>query len=143
MADELVQDAVIRNLEIIGAAVTKLSPGLKAEHTQVPWGEISGMRNRLIHGYISVNLQVVWDTVERWLPKLLEQVKAVPAKLKSFNLTEFGDSHLPDRPTPMAAKAKTKWDSFHPKPSAAFFRQHRCCLLDLYRRKPKRVKSLR
>lgn len=47
MADDLVQDGVIRNLEIIGEAVTKLSPELKSSHDDVPWGEISGMRNRL------------------------------------------------------------------------------------------------
>ena len=56
MADDLVQDGVIRNLEIIGEVVTKLSPALKAAQNDVPWGEISGLRNRLIHGYIKVNL---------------------------------------------------------------------------------------
>jgi uncharacterized protein with HEPN domain len=50
MASELVQDGVIRNLEVIGEAVSKLSPELKARHAEVPWREVSGMRNRLIHG---------------------------------------------------------------------------------------------
>ena len=58
MADDLVQDGVIRNLEIIGEAVTELSPKLKAANGHVSWGEIAGMRNRLIHGYISVNLLI-------------------------------------------------------------------------------------
>ena len=51
---------MIRNLEIIGEAVTKLSPELKARYGNVPLGEISGMRNRLIHDYLSVNLEIVW-----------------------------------------------------------------------------------
>ncbi len=77
MADDLVQDGVIRNLEIIGEAVTKLSPALKAAQNDVPWGEISGMRNRLIHGYINVNLQIVWDTVKKVLPEFLTKVESI------------------------------------------------------------------
>ena len=77
MASELVQDGVIRNLEIIGEAVSKLSPELKARHADVPWREVSGMRNRLIHGYMSVNLNIVWDTVVKVLPEFLETVTAI------------------------------------------------------------------
>ena len=77
MASELVQDGVIRNLEIIGEAVGKLSPELKAQHSGVPWLEVSGMRNRLIHGYMSVNLDIVWDTVVKVLPEFLETVNAL------------------------------------------------------------------
>ena len=62
MGDSFLQDAVIRNLEIIGEAVTKLSDALKAAHADVPWVDISGMRNRLIHGYFAVNLQIVLGT---------------------------------------------------------------------------------
>lgn len=50
MADEVLQDAVIRNLEVIGEAVTKLSAELKVAHADEPWSDIAGMRNRLIHG---------------------------------------------------------------------------------------------
>ncbi len=80
MADDLIQDAVIRNLEIIGEAVAKLSPELKTMHNDVPWSEISGMRNRLIHGYISVNLQIVWDTVETVLPEFLAKVESIQSE---------------------------------------------------------------
>ncbi|MHB8254263.1 MAG: HepT-like ribonuclease domain-containing protein [Acidiferrobacter sp.] len=92
MADELVQDGVIRNLEIIGEAVTKLSPKLKAAHDDVSWGEISGMRNRLIHSYISVNLQIVWDTVEKVLPDFLEKVGKIQREMKGLNETKPGGS---------------------------------------------------
>lgn len=85
MADDLVQDAVIRNLEIIGEAVTKLSDELKQGHNDVPWSEISGMRNRLIHGYITVNLQIVWDTVEKILPEFLLKVENIRHETDSSN----------------------------------------------------------
>lgn len=79
--DELIQDGVIRNLEIIGEAVTKLSPELKTRHSDVPWREISGMRNRLIHGYISVNLEIVWSTVEKVVPAFLGKVMDIRREL--------------------------------------------------------------
>ncbi len=77
MANELVQDGVLRNLEIIGEAVSKLSLECRQAHQDVPWGEIAGMRNRLIHGYMSVNLQIVWDTVQEVLPKFRSQIRAI------------------------------------------------------------------
>lgn len=83
MADDLIQDAVIRNLEIIGEAVTKLSAKLKSSHDEIPWGEIAGMRNRLIHGYISVNLQIVWDTIEKVLPDFMAEVERIQREVES------------------------------------------------------------
>jgi uncharacterized protein with HEPN domain len=94
MADDLVQDGVIRNLEIIGEAVTKLSPELKAAHSDVPWGEISGMRNRLIHGYISVNLQIVWDTVVKVLPEFLARIEEIQHEIEHSNRAK------PEGPSP-------------------------------------------
>lgn len=83
MGDELIQDGVIRNLEIIGEAVAKLSPELKARHSDVPWGEIAGMRNRLIHGYISVNLEIVWSTIQKVVPGFLTRVRDIRRELGS------------------------------------------------------------
>lgn len=74
LANEQVQDAGIRNLEIIGEAVTKLSPAFKAEAHTIPWRDIANMRNRLIHGYMSVNTIIVWDTVQKVLPGFLRQI---------------------------------------------------------------------
>ena len=82
MADELIQDGVMRNLEIIGEAVNKLSRELKSFHEDVPWHEISGMRNRLIHGYMDVNLQIVWDTVAKILPEFLATIQEIQETLK-------------------------------------------------------------
>jgi len=79
LADEFTQDAVIRNLEVIGEAVNNLSDGLKDANPGVPWLSISGMRNRLIHGYISVNLTTVLDTVRIMLPAFRTTVVSLRA----------------------------------------------------------------
>jgi uncharacterized protein with HEPN domain len=85
IGDELIQDGVIRNLEIIGEAVSKQSPELKARHADVPWGDISGMRNRLIHGYITVNLEIVWSTVVKVLPDFQARVADIQRQLSNAN----------------------------------------------------------
>jgi uncharacterized protein with HEPN domain len=69
-ADRKTQDAVVRNLEIIGEATKRLSNSLKNAHPDISWKPIAGMRDKLIHDYFGVNLQLVWDVVERDLPVL-------------------------------------------------------------------------
>ena len=83
LRNEIIQDAVIRNLEVVGEAVTKLSSELKANYPEVPWLEVSGMRNRLIHGDMSVNLTIVWDTVDKVLPGFLATVNAIVTNLQN------------------------------------------------------------
>lgn len=61
--DEMCQDAVIRRLEIIGEATKRLSEPLRSKHAAVPWNLMAGMRDRVIHGYDTVDLGIVWDTV--------------------------------------------------------------------------------
>ncbi|MGH8676170.1 MAG: HepT-like ribonuclease domain-containing protein [Burkholderiales bacterium] len=80
VADRKTQDAVIRNLEVIGEAVSKLSAGLKSGNPDVPWARISGMRNRLIHGYLTVDLGIVWQTVERVLPDFKSRIEKIAGK---------------------------------------------------------------
>ena len=69
------QDAVARRLEIIGEAVKNLSDEFKARRVDIPWKDIAGMRNNVIHEYFNVDIKLVWDTVRDDLPKLLEQIK--------------------------------------------------------------------
>ena len=79
------QDAVIRNLEIVGEASRKietLHPAFAAEHPSLPLRQAYRMRNFLAHGYFAVNLPVVWQTIHEQLPGLQEQVQNVAAKLK-------------------------------------------------------------
>ena len=75
--DEMVQSAVIRQLEIIGEAVRNLSGDLKGRETMVPWRDIAGTRDKLIHGYFSVKLDVVWNVIVRELPSLKHHVRRI------------------------------------------------------------------
>ena len=68
------QDAVVRNFEIIGEAVKNLSERLKSNHPEISWKRIAGMRDKMIHEYFGVNLNLVWDTVDRDLPDLKQKV---------------------------------------------------------------------
>ncbi|HEX5441757.1 MAG TPA: DUF86 domain-containing protein [Ktedonobacterales bacterium] len=81
MAQPLVQDGVVRRLEIIGEAATQLPADLKARFTAVEWRAMTTMRNRLIHGYFAVNLTIVWDTIQRDLPVLETQIRAIRSQL--------------------------------------------------------------
>lgn len=60
LARPMIQDAVVRNLEIIGEAVKNVSEPLKTSRAQVPWKRIAGIRDKMIHEYFGVNLQLVW-----------------------------------------------------------------------------------
>ena len=75
--DEMVQSAVIRQLEIVGEAVRNLSGELKARETMVRWRDIAGTRDKLIHGYFSVKLDVVWNVVVQELPSLKQHVRRI------------------------------------------------------------------
>jgi uncharacterized protein with HEPN domain len=79
LGDALLQDAVIRNIEIIGEAASRLSPEFAARHAEIPWRDIVGMRHRLIHGYLNVNLVTVWEVIERDLPALAPRLRALLA----------------------------------------------------------------
>jgi uncharacterized protein with HEPN domain len=63
LASPMTQDAVVRNLEIIGEAVKNLSESLRTGHAEIPWKRIAGMRDKVIHEYFGVNLQLVWEAV--------------------------------------------------------------------------------
>ena len=70
MNSRLIQDGVIRNLELIGEATKNLSADLRAANPEIPWRQIAGMRDVLIHDYLKVNLARVWNTVDTDLPPL-------------------------------------------------------------------------
>ena len=81
MADRKTQDAVIRNLEIIGEAVKRLSSSLTNAHPGIPWRQIAGMRDKLVHDYFGVDLDLVWGVIERELPTVRKTVDAVLGQL--------------------------------------------------------------
>jgi uncharacterized protein with HEPN domain len=76
-ADSRTQDAVIRNLEVIGEAIRGVSPATRANHPAVPWKQIAGTRDRVIHGYFTVDLEIVWEIVEKELAELRRLVAAM------------------------------------------------------------------
>ncbi len=75
--NELVQSAVIRHIEIIGEAAKHLSKETRNEHTDIPWKDISGMRDKLIHGYFGVDIDAVWDTIQNDIPELKSAIKKI------------------------------------------------------------------
>ncbi len=77
LADVKTQDAVIRNLEIIGEATKSLSAQLRIKYPDMPWKGMAGVGDRLIHHYFGVNLDIVWDIVEVELPLLESQIKEI------------------------------------------------------------------
>lgn len=80
LADKRTQLAVIMSLIVIGEAATKVMDGhaeFTLRHADIPWRSMRNMRNRMAHGYFDINLDVVWATVQDWLPALLGQLPAV------------------------------------------------------------------
>ena len=78
-----VQDAVVRNIEIIGEAVTKIgstAPDFIQQHPELPWAQMRAMRNIAIHEYFFVDLEIVWTTVKNDFPELKRQIDALLGK---------------------------------------------------------------
>jgi uncharacterized protein with HEPN domain len=75
--DELVQTWVIHHLEIIGEAARAIPQDYRRSHPEIPWGQISGMRNILIHMYFGIDLDIVWAVVERDMPHLKSSIETI------------------------------------------------------------------
>jgi len=72
--DRKTVDAVIRNLEIIGEAATNIPEDIQEQHPDIPWYQMKGMRNVLIHEYFGVDKDVLWQTLQKDLPSLKEKI---------------------------------------------------------------------
>jgi uncharacterized protein with HEPN domain len=75
MASELVQAAVLRCLQTMGESIKRLSEDLKTSYPDIPWHEIIGLRNVLVHDYLDIDLDEIWNIVELDLPVLQRQVQ--------------------------------------------------------------------
>jgi uncharacterized protein with HEPN domain len=77
ISNKLLQDGVIRQLEVMGEAARNLSEDLRCEYPQIPWRQMIGLRNRMIHAYFNVNLQIIWEIIQGDLPDLKRETKQI------------------------------------------------------------------
>jgi len=77
LRDYKTQDAVVRNLEVIGEATKNLSQSFRDQHPDIPWRDMVGTRDRLTHHYFGINQEIVWQIVEHDLPGLQSQIEQV------------------------------------------------------------------
>lgn len=78
----LKQKAIIRSIEIIGEAVSNLPNEFKGKYHEVPWADIIGMRNKLIHHYFGVDLEIVWKTIKEDIPDLKQKILRIKKELE-------------------------------------------------------------
>ncbi len=75
--NRMAQRAVVKSVEIVGEAASRIGSETKAAHPGVPWAAIVGLRNRLVHEYSNVNLRRVWEVVRRDIPRLIPQLESL------------------------------------------------------------------
>jgi uncharacterized protein with HEPN domain len=83
LGDTLIQDGVIRQIQIMGEAVRRVSPSLRNRYPSVPWHNIARMRSKLVHDYFGVDLLIIYDTAINDLPPLRTHVQAVLQDLET------------------------------------------------------------
>ena len=75
LKNSMMQDAVMRQIEIIGEAARYISDEFQEKHAELPWFQMRGIRNKIVHDYLEINVDVIWDTVKNDLPPLKAQVQ--------------------------------------------------------------------
>jgi uncharacterized protein with HEPN domain len=83
LCDTRTQDAVIRNLEILGEASKRISAGLRIRYPDLPWREMAGVRDRLIHDYFGVNPDIVWHIINAELPDVATAINDIEAGIEA------------------------------------------------------------
>jgi uncharacterized protein with HEPN domain len=88
--DPILKRAFVRSLEIIGEAVKKLPLGLREQYPDIPWKEIAGLRDVLIHDYFGVDYRLVWETIQREVPLLKTRIQKILMEVKNNTEQQFG-----------------------------------------------------
>jgi uncharacterized protein with HEPN domain len=73
----MMQDAIMLQIEIIGEATNSISESFQEKHDEIPWAQMRALRNRIVHDYRGINLNVIWDTVQNDLPALKRQAQDI------------------------------------------------------------------
>jgi uncharacterized protein with HEPN domain len=81
-SNRMLQLAIVKDLEIIGEAANNVSPECQNKYTNIPWRIMVGMRNRLVHAYFGIDLNVIWQTVQQELPSLILSLDLVLEELE-------------------------------------------------------------
>ncbi|MGF1612471.1 MAG: DUF86 domain-containing protein, partial [Gammaproteobacteria bacterium] len=81
VATQITYDATLRNLELIGEAATHIPAGIRKRAPQIPWRQIIATRNRLIHGYLGIDNEVLWSIIQDDIPSLLADLQALRAEV--------------------------------------------------------------
>ncbi len=91
--DEDLRDATIYRLQTLAESTQRLSPQFKESHPEIPWADIAGFRNRAVHGYLGVDIDIVWDIIERDLPALarMARLELTLSKAREAQSRELGD----------------------------------------------------
>jgi len=84
MKDSKTKDAIVRNLEIIGEAAKKIPDHIQERYKEIPWPQIVGMRNRLIHGYFVIDYDIVWNIVKDEMPDLKDKIKKIIEEVEGY-----------------------------------------------------------
>ena len=81
IADDKTVDSVVRNLEIIGEAANRLPPNFKAQHSEIKWPKIIGLRHRIVHDYFSIDVEIVWEIIQNDLPAFKSRLSLARQRL--------------------------------------------------------------
>lgn len=90
--DEVLCLALVRVIEMIGEAASRVTQDTRGRHAEIPWAQIVGMRNRLIHGYDQVDLDLLWQTIQQDLQPLIDQLEKIVSSEQSDSLINDADA---------------------------------------------------